>query len=52
MTDDIKRAERPPRDGYGQRGHAPRKVQGGYVPTAGSVTKPPSGGSGAKLPKK
>jgi hypothetical protein len=43
------------KDGYVplHKGHTPKKVQGGYVPTTSSTSaKPPSGGSGAKPPKK
>lgn len=35
-----------------QKGHTPRKVQGGFVPGASSGATPPKGGSGARPPKK
>jgi hypothetical protein len=43
------------REGYvsSKKGYEPRKVQGGYVPSASaSPIKPPKGGSAAKPPKK
>jgi hypothetical protein len=46
---------RPLREGYEplSKGHEPRKVQGGYVPSASAApVKPPKGGSGATPPKK
>jgi hypothetical protein len=54
MSDADSRKPRPLNDGYVplKKGHTPHKVQGGYVPTASSVSaKPPKGGSGVK-PKK
>jgi len=43
------------REGYepSKRGHEPRKVQGGYVPSASALPiTPPKGGSAAKPPPK
>ena len=49
---------KPLNEGYtpSTKGHEPRKVQGGYVPSAsansGSAKPPPKWNSGAKPPKK
>ena len=44
------------KDGWAplEKGYTPKKVQGGYVPTTATTTaaNPPTGGSGAKPPKK
>lgn len=55
MSDADTRKPRQLNDGLVpmKKGHTPRKVQGGYVPTSSSIsTKPPSGGSGVKPAKK
>jgi hypothetical protein len=47
-----KDTHRPLREGYEKRGYEPRKVQGGYVPSASALPiTPPKGGSAAKPPK-
>jgi hypothetical protein len=53
MADDNTRKSL--RDGYEplKKGHEPRKVRGGYVPSASaSPITPPKGGSAVKAPKK